>query len=66
MTNENTPNFSPSYEELLIYSLWAAIKNVIPQDAGFSAKQLELMSSMIQEQKASNSIQEKLLRAAAS
>ena len=30
MTNENTPNFSPSYEELLIYSLWAAIKNVIP------------------------------------
>ena len=47
-------------------SITDAIKNVIPQDSGFSAKQLELMSSMIQEQKNSNSIQEKLLRAAAS
>ena len=43
-----------------------AIKNIVPQDSGFSSKQLELMSAMIQEQKASNSIQEKLLRAAAS
>ena len=47
-------------------SLTDAIKNIIPQDSGAGAKQLELMSAMIQEQKASNSIQEKLLRAAAS
>lgn len=47
-------------------SLTDAIKNIIPQDSGAGAKQLELMSAMIQEQKASNSIQEKLLRAQAS
>ena len=46
-------------------SLTDAIKNIVPQDSGASAKQLELMSAMIREQQNSNSIQEKLLRAAA-
>ena len=46
-------------------SLTDAIKNIVPQDSGASAKQLELMAAMIREQQNSNSIQEKLLRAAA-